>query len=231
MEQRKLFFDAGPIITLVLSGLTWILPELKKKFGGNFYITPSVKFELVDRPLNIKRFKFEALQVMKLIKEGTIEVYNDVPKDKSTDLKKLANRSFRVGNKSMDVIQAGEIESVTSVLKEKDSAIVMDERTLRLLIEDNREVKSLLKRRFHRKIEVDKANLDKFSKELKGISIIRSVELLGVAYKLGLFNSYIPPKTNGRRVLVDSLLWTAKYNGCAMTDHEVEELKEVLLSK
>ncbi len=31
-EERIIFFDTGPIITLIMSRLEWILPELKKKF-------------------------------------------------------------------------------------------------------------------------------------------------------------------------------------------------------
>jgi len=31
---KALFFDTGPIITLVMSRMVWILPELKKKYGG-----------------------------------------------------------------------------------------------------------------------------------------------------------------------------------------------------
>ena len=139
---KSLFFDAGPIITLVMSRLAWILPKLKEKFGGNFYITPSVKFELVDRPLNIKRFEFEALEVLKLIREGTLEVYNKVPKQKVAELKGLANGSFRMRNKTMDVVQAGELESVASALQTTASAVVMDERTLRLFIENNKEMKN-----------------------------------------------------------------------------------------
>ena len=33
MTDKILFFDAGPVISLVMSRLPWILPELKRKFG------------------------------------------------------------------------------------------------------------------------------------------------------------------------------------------------------
>ena len=56
--EKVLFFDAGPIISLVMSRMWWVLPKLKKEFGGTFYITPAVKFELVERPLQTKRFAF-----------------------------------------------------------------------------------------------------------------------------------------------------------------------------
>ena len=97
--MKAIFFDAGPIISLVMSRLWWVLPALKKKFGGNFYITPAVRFELVERPLQTKRFAFEALQVMKLIRDGTLEVYDNIPQKKVANLIKIANSSFKIKNK------------------------------------------------------------------------------------------------------------------------------------
>ena len=226
--MKSLFFDAGPIISLVMSRLAWILPKLKEQFGGKFYITPAVKFELVDRPLKIKRFEFEALEVMKLIRDGVLEVYTDVPTSEVKRLKDLANSSFRIRGKSMDVIQEGELQSVAIALK-LGSAIVMDERTLRLFIENNREMVKLLKRRFHTKIESDINKMNQFSSELRGINIIRSVELASVAYKMGLLNSYIPKTKTGRNLLVDAFVWALKTNGCSVTNHEVEEIKSYLL--
>ena len=152
MNNKKLFFDAGPIITLVMSRLSWILPLLKEKYGGEFYITPAVKYELIDRPLTISRFQFEALQVLKLLRDGTLKLYDKVPQQQATKLKNLANNSFRINNKNMDLIQAGEIESVTSSLQEENSAVVMDERTLRLFIEDSNQMEKLLEIRFKKNV-------------------------------------------------------------------------------
>lgn len=229
MAEKALFFDTGPIITLVMSRLVWILPELKKKYGGKFYITPSVKRELVTRPMDIKRFEFEALQALKLIKEGVLEVYEDIPEKEVSRLHLLANSSFKLDNQNMEVVQSGEIESVVCALKAGAEAIIMDERTLRLFIENNKEMKALLERRFQKTISVDAEKMKQFSKELGSIKIIRSIELIGVAYKMGLLDSFTPEQKNGRERLVDAVLWTAKYNGAAVTEHEVEEIKDFLL--
>ncbi len=52
---KSIFFDTGPIITLVMARLDWILHLLKEKYGGKFYITPAVKREnWLKRPLKIK---------------------------------------------------------------------------------------------------------------------------------------------------------------------------------
>jgi len=226
---KALFFDAGPIISLVMSRLDWILPELKKVYGGKFYITPAVKLELVERPINIRRFEFEALQVMKMIRDGVLEVYEEPLSTKVKQLQVLANSTFRVKGKRMDIIQAGEMESVVAAMKTGSNTLVMDERTLRLFIEDSKQLEKLLEFRFKNPVETDPANRDKFSSQLKDIKIIRSIELVSVAYKLGILNAYIPPEKGGKSKLLDSVLWATKYNGCAVTESEINDIKRILL--
>jgi len=228
--EKVLFFDTGPIISLVMSRLDWILPELKKQFGGKFYITPSVRRELIERPITIKRFQFEALQVLKLLREGVLEVYDKIPQQKVNTLINLANSSFKVKGRPMKIIQRGEMEALASALKLK-AAVVIDERTLRLFIENNKEMEKLLEMRSHKNVTSDQARMDQFSQQLKGITIIRSIELVSVAYKLGLLNDYLPKMKGGKDILVNSVLWLTKYNGCAVTHHEIEEIKQFLLTK
>jgi len=226
--SKVIFFDAGPVISLVMSRLTFIIPELKKHYGGKFYITPAVKKELVDRPLTIKRFRFEALQVMRLIREGVLEVYENVPQDHVNKLIDLANSSFKINDKFLEIIQSGEMESVACALQE-EATVVMDERTLRLFIENNKEMSHLLGIRFKKKVDSDASKVNQFSTFLKKINIIRSIELAGVAYQLGLLDPYIPKLKNGKETLLDAVLWTVKFNGCAVTEHEIEEIKAYLL--
>jgi len=227
--NKIIFFDTGPIISLVMSRLVWILPELKKKYGGHFYITPAVKKELIDRPLTMKRFKFEALQALKLIRDGVLEEYTKVPLKKVNELTKLANSSFSMNNKNIDIIQSGEMESMTCALKVGADAVVMDERTLRLFIENPNEMKNLLSHRFKKVVEVNSTNMGLFSKSLQGVNIIRSIELISIAFKMNLLNDYIPKKPKGKYDLLDAVLWAAKFNGCAVTEQEIEELELYLL--
>lgn len=213
-----------------MSRLTDLLPKLKEKYGGKFYITPAVEKELITRPMSIRRFEFEALQTQKLIRDGVLEIYTKVPQNKVRELIDLANSSFKINDKTLDVIQSGEIESVACALETNADAIVMDERTLRLFIENNKEMNKLLEKRFNQPITVDTKKMDEFSRRLSGVKIIRSIELVSVAYKLGFLNSYIPPQKNGKEILLDSVLWATKYNGAAVTEQEVDEIKKYLLS-
>ncbi|MBI4152657.1 hypothetical protein HY495_03010 [Candidatus Woesearchaeota archaeon] len=230
-RENILFFDAGPIITLVMSRLAWIIPELKKRWNGRFLITPAVKFELVDRPLTVRRFEFEALQVLKMIREGVIEVFEDISKSRVDTLIQLANSSFQIDGKLLNVIQDGEMESAVGSIALGAQGVVMDERTLRLFIENNRGMKALLERRFQKRVTPDLRKMDQFSSALEELVIIRSIELVGVAYSLGLLDGYIPEGKKGREQLLDAVLWNVRYNGCAVTEQEIAELKQFLLEK
>ena len=129
----------------------------------------------------------------------------------------------------MDVVQEGELQSIASALKIGAAALVIDERTMRLFIENNKEMRKLLQHRFHSKVEANQDKMNLFSQKLKGIPIIRSIELISVAYKLSLLDKYVPKISRGREMLIDSVLWAAKINGCAVTPHEIEEMKQYLL--
>jgi hypothetical protein len=227
--MTSIFFDTGPLISLTMSRLLWVLPKLKEKLGGNFYITPAVKRELIERPLTVRRFSFEALQALKLVSEGVLEVYDKVPQKKVLQLTKLANKSFFTKGKSVDIMQSGEMESISSALQEKSAALVTDERTLRLFVESPADMEKLLERRFKKNVVSKPELMKNFSSQLQGMPIIRSTELISVAFKLGLLDEYIPKQKYGRKVLLDSVLWTLKYNGCAITEHEIEEIKLFLL--
>ena len=89
--MKSLVFDAGPIISLASNNLLWLLRPLKKEFNGKFYITHYVKKEIVDRPLEIKRFKFEAIQVERMIDKGVLDIIsNSIIQEETLKLLTLA---------------------------------------------------------------------------------------------------------------------------------------------
>lgn len=229
MGEKILFFDTGPVISLVMSRLVEIIPKLKERFGGKFYITPAVRRELVERPIEIRRFEFEALQVLKLINEGIFEVYDKVPQRRVEEMERLANSSFRIKNKTMDIMQSGEMESVACAMEKGAEAVVMDERTLRLFVENPTEMEKLLEIRFKRDVIPDSQKMRQFSQLMQGVKIVRSIELVGVAYKLGILDNYIPKLKDGKKILLEAVLWGTKFNGCAVTGEEIEDIENYLL--
>ena len=61
---------------------------------------------------------------------------------------------------------------------------------------------------------------------VKGVKIIRSTELVLVAYEKGMFDKYLVDHTS-RRDLVDALLWGLKLRGCSISEEEVKILIDI----
>lgn len=54
--------------------------------------------------------------------------------------------------------------------------------------------------------------------------MIRSVELVTIAYELGMLDKYLPNAPDPKKTLLDSVLWGVKLNGCAVSKHEIEQI-------
>ena len=64
--EGAIIFDASTLISFSMNGLLDEVVKLKKIFKGKFLIPEDVKYEIIDRPLNVKRFELEALRLKKL---------------------------------------------------------------------------------------------------------------------------------------------------------------------
>ena len=220
--MKILFFDTGPLISITMNHILWVLQPLKKQFNGKFFITESVKKELVDKPLKTKRFKLEAIQSLQQINSNVIEVKSVEGIDEKTkELLTIANKCFSYDGEYLTIVHYGEMETLAAALSLDADAIVIDEKTTRLLIEDPKKLEKNLSHRMHRKITLDNKNLDIFSKAVKGIKLIRSTELVIIAFNLGLFNKYSLPIPNANKEILDALLWGLKLEGCAISEKEI----------
>jgi len=162
---------------------------------------------------------------MKELKDGTLSVYSSEQlRNKTLELLTLANNIFFVENNNMKIVQYAEMEVLAACILSNSNAIVIDERTTRHLVENPERIKNILENKLHTKIFVKKDNLDNFSKLVKGIKVIRSLELVVIAYEKGFFNEYVPDIKNARKNLLDGLLWGVKLNGCSVTAEEIERI-------
>jgi len=221
--MKTLVFDTSSIITIAMSGLMDPIRELKKRFAGDFYITPSVKVELVDNPLKTKRFALEAMLISKLIEEGFFKVSK--PKD-FNKLMKYANSCFYAHEHSIKIVHLGEMESLAMAVEINADAYVVDERTTRLLVENPSKLRELLERKLHTSVRMDKDAVKEFGKMVKGIKIIRSTEMVFVAYEKGYLDNYIPSRYL-RKNQVDAILWGMRLKGCAISTEEIEKAKRL----
>ncbi|MBL7054947.1 hypothetical protein ISS05_04285 [Candidatus Woesearchaeota archaeon] len=226
--MKSIVFDAGPIISLAINDLLWLLEPLKKRFKGNFYISKGIKQEIVDKPLKTKRFKFEALKVLNYIENGTISIVDNEDIRKKTELLlDLANNSFIAHNHPINIVHYGEMSGIATAILNNSDAYAVDERTTRTLIENPDKLKNILRHTLHTRIKIDYSKLKEFQKLTKNIKVIRSVELVTIAYELGLLDKYLVNTINPRQTLLESVLWGVKLNGCAVSKREIEQILKI----
>ncbi|MBU0958957.1 MAG: hypothetical protein KKB31_03350 [Nanoarchaeota archaeon] len=226
MIEKVIIFDASTIISLAMNGLYEEISLLKSIFKGRFIITKEVKYEIIDRPLTIKKFELEALKLQKLLQDGVFELPSslgvsdsEVSKEAQSILD-LANKTFYGDGREMRIVDLGETSclALSKILNGKgiSSVLAVDERTMRMLVEKPDNLDKLLSKKLNTKI---KANRDYF-KYFKGFNFIRSSELVYVLYKKGL------TKLKGPMVL-DALLYAVKFKGCSISGDEIREIKSL----
>jgi hypothetical protein len=227
--MSSLVFDTGTIISLVTNNLLWILKPLKERFGGEFLMPKLVRYELVDRPIKSKKFKLEAIIIQKYFLEGVFKLRENKEIERiAKELLELANNIYFAKGKPIKIIQKAEMYSLAIVIESNSSALVVDERTLRLLIENPHNLSKLLSKRLHTKIETNEKKLNEFKNKVKNIKVIRSTELAVIAYDLGILNKYITIKKilykKFKKDVLEGLLWGLKFKGCAISSKEIREV-------
>lgn len=227
--MKTLVFDTSTVISLASTNLLWLIRPLKKQFKGKFIIPESVKKELVDRPINSKKFKLEAIMIKDLLMEGNLKLYSEPQINKRVDeLLEITNKIYWSKNNPIKIIQKAELEVLVLAMHLKSEALVVDERTLRLLIEDPQTLKGILSSRLRTNITINKKYLSEFQKNLEKVKIIRSTELVYMAYKLKLLDKYITSKKvfhkELSKELLEGALWALKLNGCSISGTEINEI-------
>lgn len=224
--MKSLVFDSGPVISLAINDLLWILAELKKKFIGDFLISEDVKKEIVDRPLVSKKYKFEALRILNLVEEGSLKVFYGDIKKKTEVLMELANNLYFAKGRPLTIVQRAEMESLALASSVNSDAVVVDERTTRLLIENPRKLGALLQRKLKADVAYNGGTYRQFQNEVGRVNVIRSVDLVAVAYELGLLDRYLF-KPELKKTLLEGVLWGVKLNGCSVSNEEIDDIIKI----
>lgn len=231
-KDKVIIFDAGTLISLSMNGLIYLLKEFKKNgFSGKFIITPQVKHEVIDRPKNIKRFELEALRVESLLNEGvlempeSLEVDMKVLEDKTKEIIEMTKSFFKSSKGEVKILHSGESScmALAKILRDKniESVIAVDERITRMIIEKPENLEKLLEKRLHTNIKSDKKDFSYF----KDFRVIRSTEIVYVAWKKGLVNLKSSKEDKGGKRVLDALLYALKFKGCSITGDEIEKIK------
>lgn len=223
---KVLIFDASTLISLAMNGLFNEIKELKKIFNGKFIITKEVHYEIIERPVDVKRFEFEALRLKELVDEKVLEFPSVIGvKDEeisrgAQEVLDIANNTFIGRDKEIHLIDLGEasVLALSRILKERkiESLAAIDERTTRVMCESPKKLIELLERKLETKIKIKRENFSKFGQ----CEIIRSAELVYIMWKKRII------KINDSRTL-DALLWAVRFKGCSISDEEIKEIKKI----
>ncbi len=229
--MKSLVFDSGPLISLTMNNLLWIIEPLKRAFRGEFFIPEAVKMELVDEPLQTKKFKFEALQIQELVSEGALKVLEDSEtKNETLSLLGIANSCFSARGQSLNIVHYGEVASVVAAMRLGSSALVMDERVTRELIEHPQHLAVIMDKKLQTRVNVDSLKLAEMRKRTEGVRILRSTELAAVAFEKGLLDRFASQPAQKRTVL-ESVLWGLKLDGCAINERGIKAIMDIEVRK
>jgi len=221
--MKTLILDSSTLITLSLTGLIDILEHLKKDCNCRIVITPNVKNEVIDTPLKIRRFELEALNMLRLIKEEVVEVYSDPRLNEETEhILNLTNSLLNADGEYIRIIHGGEASCIAlGRLLKNETIIAIDERTTRMLCENPENLRRLMELKLHTKVTMNTNSLDKLA-TYTTTPIIRSSEILAVAYKKGMIN--LP---TDRNTALDALLFATRFKGNSISFKEIDAAKRI----
>jgi hypothetical protein len=210
-----------------------VLEPLKSRFGGTFYITPEVYKELIDKPLSTHKYKFEALQILPLISKGILTVADGKMIDRTTEeLHTLANHCFSAQGNYMTLIHRAETQVLACAIENKCDTIVVDERITRMLVEQPRLLEQHLERKLHTDVKIDAKAMKKISDQVGHLKVIRSFEIVTVAYELGLLDVFalkdeekVIPRI--KEAVLEGVLWGVKLSGCAVREDEISAVLRI----
>jgi len=63
-----------------------------------------------------------------------------------------------------------------------------------------------------------------FLAEVRGIKVLRSIELAIIAFEKGLLDKYLINRPDAKKMLIESFLWSIKLHGCAISRRELDQI-------
>ncbi len=218
--MKKLVFDSSSLISLSEKCFVNVLGKLAEQKNIEFFIPKHVLEETVNNPIKIKKFGLNAIRIRTAINNGWIKV----AKQKNTE--KLAQKIAEITtnicyaqNTPMEIIHRGEIEALALTKTLQADALIIDERTTRMLIEEPQNLLKLLEFRTGKKIKFDQRKVFEVQKIAGRMGILRSSEIIAIAYEKNCFVNEL----EHTKASLKAALFSVKYAGCAVTEKEIEE--------
>ncbi|MDD5022804.1 MAG: hypothetical protein PHU63_01415 [Candidatus ainarchaeum sp.] len=219
--MADLLCDASSLISLTRNCFSSVLPYLHTNFRINFFISEHVEKEIITHPLNIKtkQYALSAMRLKDLMNKKYLTRIDADIHEKSERILKIANNIFFAKGQPLNIIHLGEVELIALSEHLNLDTLLIDERTTRMLIESPFLYKKHLEKEFKVNIMVNKQNFSLFQNMTQNIKIIRSSELLILAYENGMLDNL----KNLKNDMLSAALYGLKYSGCSIKFSEIEK--------
>ncbi len=202
-------FDAGPLINLSRSCALDVLSYLPTRK----VITPSVYEEVYERPLRNPMYARSALLIKRWIgREVHLTELSENEKREVLDLSRKMNSLFYRKGIPLRIVHPGELETLV-VARRREGVMVVDERTVRLVLESPEDLKKRLERKYGR-ITVNRSLLEHLKERYGRVFMVRSVDIVAYAFE----NGYL-----GDVEELEALMYSLKYGGCAVSTRRIKE--------
>ncbi len=215
----KAVIDTGTMITFSSTCLMNVFKRFVEFNRVELIVSREVSDESVWKPIHNKRFALNAARIKHLFNEKIIHVVDTT--SEITKLEKeilfLANNSFSTDRGPMAIVQRGEAEALALAQVYDATALFIDERTTRSLLENPLRLKQVLEKRQRTKVTMNKENIDKFRKMFSKIKVFRSVDVIAFAYEQDLFDNEL----DHSKLELEAALYAAKFSGCAVSEKEI----------
>ena len=226
-----LIVDSSTIISFGMNCLLWVFERLKSK-NIKFIVPMAVKEEVIDSGIKTKKYKYEAIRVSEYFSKGVFEVYTGDIKKETSEILNYANTSFYIKNKPIKILHKADAEVLALAEKINADGILVDEKTMRLLIENPEEVKKHLEKKFHEKSKMIDESIMSFQKRAGNREMIRSADLIAYSFEIGIFDELIDvcliKEKNCKKELIEGLLYCLKFAGCAISFNEINDYVNLL---
>jgi hypothetical protein len=224
-SEKKLVFDAGPIITLSLSQLLVHLPAIIELTKSTCFIPQVVYDELISQPLHTRKHKLEAYSMLPYFHSHVIHIVRQkYVQELAQTLLTLCNTIYTVDSRSIPLVHTGEMHALALLVVLGARTFVVDERTTRTLLEQPFRLQKHLEQKLHQPVLVNTAKLEQLQKYTAHIRCIRSCDLLVVGFEKNLFESYfesIRANSSQKRDFLQAVLWSIKLAGCSISEAEI----------
>ena len=219
--ERTIVVDSSSIITISDNCMIKVVRNLAQISGIKFVLPESVYEESVVRPLSIKRYELNAVRIKDAVQDGYISVVRTTQSVARAmdEIGEASDRICTAGGKALKLIQRGETEALALANELGVKTVLVDERTTRMLVEEPQNMHGVLERRHERKIVINPDAAHRFMGMFENFKIVRSVELIALAYESGAFGEEL----HKSREALEASLWAAKYAGCAVSEDEIRK--------